>query len=27
MDKQATIGFILIGAVLIIWMWVQTPTP
>lgn len=27
MDKQATIGFVLIGLVLIIWMWVQTPTP
>ena len=27
MDKQATIGFVLIGLVLIIWMWVQAPTP
>ncbi|HTY57995.1 MAG TPA: membrane protein insertase YidC [Bacteroidota bacterium] len=27
MDKQTTIGFVLIGLVLIIWMWVQTPAP
>ncbi len=26
MDKNTTIGFVLIGLVLIIWMWVQTPT-
>ena len=25
MDKQTTIGFVLIGLVLIIWMWVQAP--
>ena len=25
MDKKTTIGFVLIGLVLIIWMWVQTP--
>src|SRR5512147_1632717 len=25
MDKQATIGFILIGIVLVAWMWLQTP--
>ena len=25
MDKQTTIGFVLIGLVLIVWMWVQTP--
>ena len=25
MDKQTTIGFVLIGLVLIIWMWLQTP--
>ncbi len=27
MDKQTTIGFILIGLVLIVWMWVQAPPP
>jgi len=27
MDKQTTIGFVLIGLVLIIWMWVQAPPP
>jgi YidC/Oxa1 family membrane protein insertase len=27
MDKQTTLGFILIGLVLIVWMWVQTPPP
>jgi YidC/Oxa1 family membrane protein insertase len=27
MDKQTTLGFILIGLVLIVWMWVQTPSP
>lgn len=27
MDKQTTIGFILIGVVLVIWMWVQAPPP
>jgi YidC/Oxa1 family membrane protein insertase len=26
MDKQSTIGFILIGIVLVGWMWLQTPT-
>ena len=26
MDKQATLGFILIGLVLIVWMWLQAPT-
>jgi YidC/Oxa1 family membrane protein insertase len=25
MDKKTTIGFVLIGLVLLIWMWVQTP--
>jgi YidC/Oxa1 family membrane protein insertase len=25
MDKQSTIGFILIGIVLVAWMWLQTP--
>jgi YidC/Oxa1 family membrane protein insertase len=25
MDKQATVGFILIGIVLVAWMWLQTP--
>jgi YidC/Oxa1 family membrane protein insertase len=25
MDKQATIGFVLIGLVLILWMWLATP--
>src|SRR5450755_3541676 len=25
MDEKTTIGFVLIGLVLIIWMWVQTP--
>jgi YidC/Oxa1 family membrane protein insertase len=27
MDKQTTIGFVLIALVLIIWMWLQTPPP
>ncbi len=27
MDKQTTLGFILIGLVLIVWMWLQAPTP
>jgi YidC/Oxa1 family membrane protein insertase len=27
MDKQTTFGFVLIGLVLIIWMWVQAPPP
>ena len=27
MDKKTTIGFVLIGLVLLIWMWVQTPPP
>jgi YidC/Oxa1 family membrane protein insertase len=27
MDKQSTIGFILIGLVLLVWMWVQAPPP
>ncbi len=27
MDKQATVGFILIGLVLMVWMWLQTPPP
>jgi YidC/Oxa1 family membrane protein insertase len=27
MDKQTTLGFILIGIVLIVWMWLQTPPP
>ncbi|MGD0337325.1 MAG: membrane protein insertase YidC [Bacteroidota bacterium] len=27
MDKQATIGFILIGLVLILWMWLAAPPP
>ena len=27
MDKQTTIGFVLIGLVLIVWMWIETPTP
>jgi len=27
MDKQTTLGFILIGLVLIVWMWIQTPPP
>jgi YidC/Oxa1 family membrane protein insertase len=27
MDKQTTFGFILIGLVLIVWMWVQAPPP
>src|SRR5512136_1572543 len=26
MDKQTTFGFVLIGVVLILWMWLQTPT-
>ncbi len=27
MDKNATIGFVLIGLVLIVWMWLQAPPP
>jgi len=27
MDKQTTLGFILIGLVLIVWMWLQAPPP
>jgi YidC/Oxa1 family membrane protein insertase len=27
MDKRTTLGFILIGLVLIVWMWLQTPPP
>jgi hypothetical protein len=27
MDKQSTIGFVLIGLVLIGWMWLQAPSP
>ena len=27
MDKQTTIGFVLIGLVLIVWMWIQSPLP
>ena len=27
MDKQTTLGFILIGVVLIVWMWLQAPPP
>jgi YidC/Oxa1 family membrane protein insertase len=27
MDKQTTLGFILIGLVLIVWMWMQAPPP
>jgi YidC/Oxa1 family membrane protein insertase len=27
MDKQTTLGFILIGLVLIFWMWIQAPPP
>jgi len=27
MDKQSTIGFILIGLVLILWMWIAAPPP
>ena len=27
MDKQSTLGFILIGLALIVWMWLQTPPP
>jgi len=27
MDKQTTIGFILIALVLIVWMWIQSPAP
>lgn len=27
MDKQTTLGFLLIGLVLIVWMWVQAPPP
>ncbi len=26
MDKQSILGFVLIGLILIVWMWVQTPT-
>lgn len=27
MDKQTTIGFVLIGLVLLVWMWLQAPPP
>jgi YidC/Oxa1 family membrane protein insertase len=27
MDKQSTFGFILIGLVLLVWMWLQAPPP
>ncbi len=27
MDKQTTLGFILIGIVLIVWMWLNAPPP
>ncbi len=27
MDKQSILGFILIGVVLVVWMWIQTPAP
>lgn len=27
MDRQATLGFILIGLVLMVWMWYNAPTP
>ena len=27
MDKQTTLGFVLIGLVLIVWMWIQAPPP
>ena len=27
MDKQATLGFILIGLVMLVWMWLQAPAP
>ena len=27
MDKQATIGFVLIAVVLMVWMWLNTPPP
>ncbi len=27
MDKQTTIGFILIGLILLIWMWISVPPP
>lgn len=27
MDKQATIGFILIGLILLVWMWINVPPP
>jgi len=27
MDKKTTLGFVLIGLVLILWMWLQTPPP
>jgi YidC/Oxa1 family membrane protein insertase len=26
MDKQSVLGFVLIGLILIVWMWIQTPT-
>src|SRR5512140_1834622 len=26
MDKQSVMGFVLIGLILIVWMWIQTPT-
>ena len=25
MDKQSTMGFVLIGVILIAWMWLQSP--
>ena len=27
MDKQTTLGFVLIGLILIVWMWLQAPSP
>jgi YidC/Oxa1 family membrane protein insertase len=27
MDKRTTLGFVLIGLVLMVWMWLQAPTP
>ena len=27
MDKQATLGFILIGLILVVWLWLQAPPP
>jgi YidC/Oxa1 family membrane protein insertase len=27
MDKQSTFGFVLIGVILLAWMWLQAPTP